>query len=361
MVFKELGDYSQLLQRQNIQVNSYYLGVDIGGTNTRVVYATENGDYYFIQKFQCTNVSTLVATLSIIFDGMKQKGFPDPTYVVIDLAGPHISTNNYKVTNYEINDSLLDVTKLPWRRDIISVLNDLESGAYGIVPFILADKVDDLFCPLSGEKKQLDKGVFAVLAAGTGLGVGLISYNKNRYEVIPSEFGHISIATVDAATELPLFEKLKPKTLESDPNRNNLNLEYEDIVSGRGIKWLYEVLKKPEEPVLQSHEVATKAIQNLGNQDCGCVKALFNHYKYLFRAAKEVGVGVFSSGVYLMGDNIVKNSAIIEKFRNELVAEYQNHYKKDWLLKMPIYTQKVEINLNLIGCIYYAVKLSQTK
>ncbi|EGC36671.1 hypothetical protein DICPUDRAFT_47001 [Dictyostelium purpureum] len=363
MVYNVLGDYSKLAVEVK-KDNQYYIGIDIGGTNTRVVYATAKGDYYTIKEFLCSSVKVLLEELFIIQDTLLTE-FVEPTFTTIDLAGPHLSKNKYKFTNYVESDNILLTEYLPKKlcpEGRYAILNDLESGSYGIIPYIISGKSEEIFLNLitPEEAKEIPtNGVFVVLAAGTGLGVGLIHKYGEEYRVIPSEFGHISICSDDGDCEQELFAKLSENIKNTEPSRKNYCLEYEDIVSGRGIQALYMINKNQNEPARDNAEIATQATNAPANLDCTCVKTMKIHYKYLLRCAREISVGTFATGVYLIGDNIVRNKNFVDSVKNQLEFEFKDHPKIEWLRHIPVFGQSALKNLNLIGTVYYGINAAK--
>ncbi|KAN0055225.1 hypothetical protein ACTA71_008324 [Dictyostelium dimigraforme] len=358
MVYKVLGDYTKLIEEQKTD-SQYFIGIDIGGTNTRVVYATQSGDYYTIKEFLCGNITKLIKELTEIQNELSK--FIEPEFCCIALAGPHLSKNMYKMTNYEEGDNLLYTEKLPSKLcppGKYAVLNDLESGAYGIIPFMkVQGGLGSIFSTIvqqTGTLRQPDNCVYPVLAAGTGLGVGLITKFGDQYKVIPSEFGHISICSDTNDCEQELFKKLQDNIKKKETSRTNYALEYEDIVSGRGVQALYNIMKHKEESERDNAQIATQAAINPENTECSCVKTMKIHYQYLVRCAREISVGTFGASVFLIGDNIVRNNAMVNSIKPFLAKEFLDHPKLEWLSTIPVFGQKVIINLNLIGCIFYA-------
>jgi glucokinase len=77
-------------------------------------------------------------------------------------------------------------------------------------------------------------GTQALIAAGTGLGEAILTWNGNRYVVMPSEGGHTDFAP-RTEREIELLRYLK--TLHKF-------VSFELIVSGRGFLTLHEFLNK---------------------------------------------------------------------------------------------------------------------
>jgi glucokinase len=96
-------------------------------------------------------------------------------------------------------------TNLPWRVSEaglsaelkiprVRLINDLEAAAHGVIA--LSDRTSLL--TLQAGSPPPEHRALALVAAGTGLGVALISWNGERYQVAPSEGGHSDFGPQDA-------------------------------------------------------------------------------------------------------------------------------------------------------------------
>jgi glucokinase len=179
----------------------------------------------------------------------------------------------------------------------------------------------------------LSYAVDLVLAAGTGLGVGLLTHQHGAsdFHVLPLEGGHMLLNTVGVnhalyAEEQDLLQFVGRKLYDG-----KYTLEFEDFVSGRGVLALYNWTTKdhPEAEALsdtaQGIAIETRessALRLLLTCDKRCVvakrataeppcpfakKALLLHYQYLMRAAQNLAIGMNVKGVFLAGDNQVFN------------------------------------------------------
>ncbi len=148
-----------------------------------------------------------------------------------------------------VKDGHLKLTNLPWELDSkdlskilnidhIFLINDLEANGYGI-----AELGPEQFAELEeGDKSAL--GHRALVSAGTGLGEALLIWNSQAQRHLPlaSEGGHADFAP-RSPIEIELLEWLTKKL--------NGHVSYERVVSGIGLKNIYEFLrdeKKLEEP-----------------------------------------------------------------------------------------------------------------
>ncbi|EGG21590.1 hypothetical protein DFA_01476 [Cavenderia fasciculata] len=335
----------------------YYLGIDIGGTNTRIILSIEQSTYE-VSTFKASKVVDLI-------EGVKSadtKLYPllqnPPLATCCCMAGPTSNVDRYRFTNYDQSDAVLDPVQLPQRlcpSGKTFFLNDLESGCYGLISLIKHNLVGfytKQFTSIVIPTRPSTSEIFVVMAPGTGLGVGLINHKKGQYYVSPSEFGHIQISPhgpnhPNYKEEQALLNNIIPN---EDPTRQ-FSLEYEDIVSGRGLVACYKYYSGGDTKL--GHDIAHEANASSDPENAS-VKAMKAHYAYLFKGAQELAVGLKATGVYLIGDNIVHNSRFFDANRPFLLDQFYCHPKKAWIENTPINIQTVQTNLNLLGTVYYA-------
>jgi glucokinase len=128
-------------------------------------------------------------------------------------------------------------TNLPWRidadvcsRDLkisnVALINDFQAIGYGIDGLGEGDLVE-----LQQGKEQRG-GPRVVIGAGTGLGEGILIARGDRYEILPSEGGHVDFGPTD---ELQM-ELLKFLRARHD------RVTYERVVSGPGLASIFAFL-----------------------------------------------------------------------------------------------------------------------
>jgi glucokinase len=88
--------------------------------------------------------------------------------------------------------------------------------------------------PLQEGRVAEEHGALALVAAGTGLGVALMSWHGNRYEVAPSEGGHASFAPQNEVEDALL------RFLRAELG----HVSYERVVSGPGLSNIYRFLRE---------------------------------------------------------------------------------------------------------------------
>ncbi|MBS0152184.1 MAG: glucokinase [Nitrospira sp.] len=143
-------------------------------------------------------------------------------------------------------DNRCETTNLPWIVDgptiaarfaipRVQLLNDLEATAYGILS-LRSDELEVLNAGNPPKKRQ----ALALIAAGTGLGEGILFWDGKSYRPMPSEGGHADFAP-NNDQEIDLLRYLRSQYL---------HVSYERILSGPGLHAIYEFLRdtKKNEP-----------------------------------------------------------------------------------------------------------------
>jgi glucokinase len=138
-----------------------------------------------------------------------------------------------------VRDGRLRLTNLPWTLDSrelsrnlgiehVFLINDLEANGYGIAEL----QGDQIFTMSAGDPSQI--GNRALIAAGTGLGEGLLTWNGRIHIPYPSEGGHADYAPRNE-DEIDLLRFLKQKY--------NGRISWERVISGMGMTNIYEFLR----------------------------------------------------------------------------------------------------------------------
>lgn len=204
------------------------LAGDIGGTKTNLaLFEREENRLYLHVKRQFS--SSEYANLSDIIDDFKEISGVKIDAACFGIAGPvingHCQTTNlpWEVSTFALQE-YLGVEK-------VRLLNDLEATAYGML-FLSEDE----FVTLNPSGSSME-GNCAIIAAGTGLGEGMLFYDGRGYHPVGSEGGHCDFAPVSPQQEA-LLKWLRRRFPE--------HVSYERILSGPGIYILYEFLKESE-------------------------------------------------------------------------------------------------------------------
>ena len=145
-------------------------------------------------------------------------------------------------------DGKCSTTNLSWDIDVralserigiprTEIINDLHAVGHGVQRL----SPDDLVTLQAGEPNE--RGVIALIGAGTGLGEAFVTWNNDAYLVHSSEGGHASFA---AQNEL---ECRLRNWLASTVG----HVSYEHVVSGPGLVRIYEFLVEGGEAEEQAH------------------------------------------------------------------------------------------------------------
>ena len=145
-----------------------------------------------------------------------------------------------------VRKNVIRLTNLPWTldsrqlaRDLdiehLFLINDLEANGYGINEL----SADQVFILSEGDSSQV--GNRGLIAAGTGLGEGMMIWNGKSHIPMASEGGHTDFAPRNAL-EMELLQHLHAGL--------NGHVSWERVCSGIGLKNIYAFLrdvKKMEE------------------------------------------------------------------------------------------------------------------
>ncbi|WHZ27430.1 MAG: Glucokinase [Nitrospira sp.] len=150
-------------------------------------------------------------------------------------------------------DNRCQTTNLPWVIDgrIIAkqfnipqaqLINDLEATAYGLL-WLRPDELEVLNAGNPPSKRQ----ALALIAAGTGLGEGILFWDGKTYRPMPSEGGHTDFAP-NNDQEIELLRYLRTQYL---------HVSNERILSGPGLYAIYEFLRdtKKNEPTWLAEKI----------------------------------------------------------------------------------------------------------
>lgn len=203
------------------------LAGDIGGTKTDLAlysYIDDSLELVMQQQFASQEYATFY---ELLLEFIKSSEANNIEALSLGVAGPVV-------------EGRCQTTNLPWLIEVkelqslvgclnVSLLNDLESTAYGMLYL-----KEEEFVNLNPAAADI-KGNRAVIAAGTGLGEAMLYYDGERYHPMGSEGGHC-----DFAPQTPLQDEL----LVWLRGHYHEHVSVERILSGIGIATIYEFLKE---------------------------------------------------------------------------------------------------------------------
>ena len=205
---------------------TYLLAADIGGTKAMVALADGSKPWPNIvtrHLYACREFGSLEAILA---DFLSQGAVAGRSVAAacFSVAGPVVD-NATVLTNlgWPIAAGPL-ATRFGWR--CATLVNDFAAAGLGISRLA----ADDLVVLQSGRPRE--RGLRLVIGAGTGLGVGWLAWEGDRYVAHASEAGHVDFAPADALQD-GLLVHLR---------RRYGRVSFERVVSGPGLAQIFEFL-----------------------------------------------------------------------------------------------------------------------
>ena len=227
------------------------LAGDIGGTKTLLgIYSFKSLEVLYKKEYISKNWVTFNKIIENFIESLP-KNIDSPIYGCIGVAGK-VSANCCKITNLDWHlkgESLRKLANL----NKLELINDFSVLIYGLRnfkqnQFATVQKV-------SSQKYLINKGLVAIIGAGTGLGISRGLFTSDGIEILPSEGGHREFSP-RSNTEWEIANWLK-----NDLNVKRLSLER--VVSGTGLghiaRWR---LMQPDGVLHPLRELAEQINQN---------------------------------------------------------------------------------------------------
>jgi glucokinase len=280
------------------------LAGDVGGTKVHLaLYDFINGNLTYArdERFPAKDYTGLEEIVREFL------GADQPTSACFGVPGP-------------VRDGRLRLTNLPWTLDSrelsagldiqhVFLINDLEANGYGVAELA----PEQIYTLSEGDPSQI--GNRALIAAGTGLGQGLLIWNGRTHVPYPSEGGHADYAPRNE-DEIDLLRFLKEKY--------NGRVSFERVVAGMGLTSIYEFLREVrgmEEPSWLAEKLAAVGDPNsvitemaLSAKSEICEKAMDMFVSAYGAEAGNLALKVLSVGGLYVGGGIAPR--IVEKLKD---------------------------------------------
>lgn len=320
------------------------LAGDVGGTKCNLALFSEK-DGMLTPAFRHRFASKEFAQFDLIVKEFSRQANEH-------LGGEKITAAGFGIAGPVINGRVR-ATNLPWLIDTqtliqelnvqhVVLLNDL--GAWG---HSLEHLSPDDFCVLNPGKPE-PGGTRALLAAGTGLGESILSWDTGRYHVVPSEGGHSDFAPhTEQQIELLRFMR-----------RRYPQVSWELILSGRGFRTIHEFLAPKvlhasfEDPDADpAPEITRRGL----DKSCRVCSDTLDLWTAIYGAeAGNLALKVLAlGGVYVAGGIAVK---ILEKMKD---GTFFHAFKDKWRFEGLLSNIPVSIILNesapLLGAAHEAL------
>ncbi len=302
------------------------LAGDVGGTKVHLaLYDFTDGKLKYTreERFPAREYSGLEAIVKEFL------GADEATAACFGVPGP-------------VRDGRLRLTNLPWTLDSreltvnlgiphVFLINDLEANGYGIAELTS----EQIYTLSEGDTSQI--GNRALIAAGTGLGEGLLIWNGHAHIPFPSEGGHADYSPRNE-DEIDLLRFLKQKY--------NGRVSWERVVSGMGMTNIYEFLRDVrgmDEPRWLAEQIAEADDPNSVITETGLAakaeiseKALDMFVSAYGAEAGNLALKVLSAGGLYIGGGI--GPRILEKLKDgTFLRAFQDKGRLSQLLiNMPV-------------------------
>ncbi|MGB8323111.1 MAG: glucokinase [Candidatus Acidiferrum sp.] len=320
------------------------LAGDVGGTKCNLaLFAEKDGKLEFVYRHRFA--SKEFAQFDLIVKEFSRQAAPY-------LHDQKVTAAGFGVAGPVVNNRI-HATNLPWVVDAdtlarelavepIVLMNDLGATGHSLEHLPPED-----FCVLN-QGTPVKGGTRALLAAGTGLGEGILFWEGTRYKVVPSEGGHTDFAPrTDQQIELLRFMR-----------RRYPQVSWELILSGRGFRTLHEfIAPSVMHPIFEDPDAdpAPYITKSALDKSCPvCVEALDLWTTIYGGEAGNLALKVLAlGGVYVAGGIAVK---ILSKMKD---GAFFASFKDKWHFTAMLEDVPVSIVLNesapLIGAAYEAL------
>jgi glucokinase len=324
------------------------LAGDIGGTKTLVALFEGTGDDLRLvheESFPSGEHRSLEEILGLFQQGRAGVALRAACFGV---AGPVVEGKSR-------------TTNLPWELDAevlsrvlgapVKLLNDLEAMGYGMLYL----RPEELL-PLNPGAPPRRNGNVAVIAAGTGLGEGMLYWDGRRHHPLASEGGHADFAP-RTDQEIELLRWLRAR---------HGHVSYERVLSGPGLYNVFSFLREsgaaPETPALAGRlkevEDPNIAITELGVSGadplCAATLELFGTL-YGAEAGNLALKCVALGGVFVGGGIAPHIVSVLQK--GCFLRGFLDKGRFDSLLKGLAVQVALNPNVALLGAAHYASQM----
>ena len=337
------------------------LSGDIGGTNTNLaLVGIRDGDMKVVAKYR--------------FDSREVKQFADVVQDVFVDAEHHGVQNQVRrcciCAAGPVTQNRCDPTNLNWRVDgnelakrfpmKFLVLNDFQALCYGI-PLLDPANPEQLHQLASSNDTfpKADGGSWAIAGAGTGLGVGFLAKQADRFISFPSEGGHTGFHPFDEETEC--LKRYISDQYEISPGT-------EPFLSGRGMANIFNFYRDTQNMPIDG---VLEEINSAADQDkpplitrytptsAACQRIMRLFIRIYGRFASRVALFFLpSNGVYIAGGIVVRHAALFQKdhlFMKSFEQNYNAEVRKI-LRRTPVFMVK-DYEISLLGAANAAVSM----
>ncbi len=283
--------------------NTVNIVADIGGTNLRIGIAEETGETRALTVYQCAQY---VGLAEVVSDFIEKESLQGKTInACFAIACP-------------VEQDLITMTNLPWQFSKSEIMETL-----GLAKLLMINDFTAIAhaIPMLGEGQKVQVGngepvhgkPISVCGPGTGLGVGHLVHEKDKWISLSCEGGHVDFAPIDE-TEIEILKHLLHKYA---------HVSYEQLLSGMGLEQIYQALATIDgkaETDLAAKDITAKAFDG----ECStCRKTVETFCRVLGSFAGNLALTLGSfGGVYIAGGIVPR---FIEFFQD---SEFRKRFEE---------------------------------
>lgn len=210
--------------------------------------------------------------------------------------------------------------------DNFRVLNDVQLQIYSL------KKISEKDCFRIGKEKDLSLGPKILIVPGTGLGLAALV----KDQAIATEAGHMNI---------PYYDDEINRIIIDFKNRKKRKPTFEDIISGKGISYIYGFFSKDHNHSLNNRDILK---EYKSNPYCHNTKEIILKILSIFMRYSALTWGS-TGGVYLAG-SLVKSLLQDKSFDDFREMFEDSETMKELLIRTPLYLVEEE-DLAFLGAL----------
>jgi len=319
------------------------LAGDIGGTKTNLAYFEEK-DGKLTTKLVKSYPSQQFTTLNEVLRLLRKDHPAELSAAAFGIAGPIVDGRS-KLTNLGWTIDGKDVAAalhLPR----VGLINDLEATAYGTL------RLDQEDIVVLNKGAAQPRRTIAVIAAGTGLGEGALTWDGKQYRSVSSEGGHTDFGPRNELEVellrflLPRFGRVSCERVVSGPGMLNLYQFFRSRTTSPEPSWLREQMASGDAPAAISQA-------GMEGKDKACINSLDMFVTLYGAEAGNLALKFLSTGgVYIGGGIAPKILPWIQ--RGEFIESFMSKGRYRALLEQMPISVVLNDQAALIGAAHYA-------
>jgi glucokinase len=319
------------------------LAGDVGGTNTSIAYMTQEGDS-FRMLLRCVLATDELGGIQEAIDAAQAEAAREPKLgspevCCFTAAGP-VHDNVCRLTNVDWD---IDGNELSEALGIPTVvINDFTGISYGIPLLDVRNPERILPLPQPDGTLPAQRGTRkAVVGAGTGLGVGHVSFEHGRYVAFPSEGGHSDFAPFDDETRG--MHQFLQEHVGAQPDA-------EALISGPGISRIFQYVVSTgdsgtaDEAVRRIQDTPEddrpRLISEAADSSPACMRVMDLFVRLYGRFAGTMALTFLpEAGLYLAGGIVTKNERLFLEDSRFMTSftRHPNAKMQRLLRRIPVY------------------------